>query len=126
MHQMEYVCYRLLKIFIHLKDNQGTLCGRLRFGIGNPGIASCDGELGADGVPFPGSGSTLDCSGVELSQPKVWLWAVFLMHQMEYVCYRLLRICILLKHFGISFGVKLHSGIHNPQGYCGIGATWTT
>ncbi|KRX85834.1 hypothetical protein T01_3959, partial [Trichinella spiralis] len=35
---------------IHLfKSNQGTLCGKLRFGIGNPGIASCDGELGADG-----------------------------------------------------------------------------
>ncbi|KRY06828.1 hypothetical protein T01_8114 [Trichinella spiralis] len=40
-----------------LGDNQGTLCGKLRFGIDNPGIALCEGELGPDGVPLPGSGS---------------------------------------------------------------------
>ncbi|KRX29939.1 hypothetical protein T06_16804, partial [Trichinella sp. T6] len=56
MHQMDYVCYRLLKIFMNLKDAQSTLCGRLRFGIGNPGIALCEEELGPDGVPFPGIG----------------------------------------------------------------------
>ncbi|KRZ21743.1 hypothetical protein T02_11317, partial [Trichinella nativa] len=53
---MDYVCYRLLKIFMNLKDAQSTLCGRLRFGIGNPGIALCEGEIGPDGVPFPGIG----------------------------------------------------------------------
>ncbi|KRY04334.1 hypothetical protein T01_3880, partial [Trichinella spiralis] len=30
-------------------------------------------------------------------QNQVWLWAVFSMHQMEYVCYRLLKIFIHLK-----------------------------
>ncbi|KRZ46593.1 hypothetical protein T02_15277 [Trichinella nativa] len=40
-----------------LEDAQSTLCGRLRFGIGNPGIALCEEELGPDGVPFPGIGS---------------------------------------------------------------------
>ncbi|KRX88654.1 hypothetical protein T12_6410, partial [Trichinella patagoniensis] len=40
-----------------LKDAQGTFYGRLRFGIGNPGTALCEGELGPDGVPLPGSGS---------------------------------------------------------------------
>ncbi|KRY02662.1 hypothetical protein T12_12639, partial [Trichinella patagoniensis] len=56
MHQLDCVCHRLLKIFIHLKDAQGTFYGRLRFGIGNPGTALCEGELGPDGVPLPGSG----------------------------------------------------------------------
>ncbi|KRX30278.1 hypothetical protein T06_1255 [Trichinella sp. T6] len=56
-NQMDYVCYRPLKIFINLKDAQGSFCGRLRFGIGNPGIALCEEELGPDGVPFPGIGS---------------------------------------------------------------------
>ncbi|KRY02302.1 hypothetical protein T12_11310, partial [Trichinella patagoniensis] len=45
MHQLDCVCHRLLKIFIHLKDAQGTFYGRLRFGIGNPGTALCEGEL---------------------------------------------------------------------------------
>ncbi|KRX24334.1 hypothetical protein T07_14604 [Trichinella nelsoni] len=35
----------------------------------NPGIALCEGELGPDGVPSPGSGSTLEGFGVELSEP---------------------------------------------------------
>ncbi|KRY80133.1 hypothetical protein T11_16472 [Trichinella zimbabwensis] len=37
MHQMEHVCFRLLKIFNQLKDSHG--------------------ELGPDGVGFPGIGS---------------------------------------------------------------------
>ncbi|KRY62726.1 hypothetical protein T4D_7435 [Trichinella pseudospiralis] len=47
MHQMEYVCFRLLKIFI-------------LFGMVNPGTASWAGVLCFDGVPFPGIGSCSD------------------------------------------------------------------
>ncbi|KRX58201.1 hypothetical protein T09_3532 [Trichinella sp. T9] len=85
MHQMDYVCYRLLKIFIHLKDAQGTLCGRLRFGIGNPGIALCEGELGPDGVPFPGIGIYLSELALQVRlmvlvlnyQNQVRFWATY-------------------------------------------------
>ncbi|KRZ04509.1 hypothetical protein T11_16497 [Trichinella zimbabwensis] len=37
--------------------------------MGNPGTASCEGELGPDGVAFPGTGSWVGCLGDVLSIP---------------------------------------------------------